>query len=334
MNIVDRIISPNLWDEEWDNGYLDAGQPVAGTNVRSKNFVKIKPSERLYFYCSFNVENFWVSYYDSNKAYIKIAYVMRNSIATPPQNASYLKFYIPQSYGTIYKHDICINESNPSINGKYFPYVMYKRYDMVDLIHTHNLWNKTVKYNQFIKNPEFKTSLNWSSGNTSRGTISISNNELTYTIIQVGSSYSNGFFTTIENSQVIIGHKYLLAFRIKSNKSGIGVGLDAINYTNNYNSVVFTTQNYQNVSVVFTPTSFSRTIYLCTRNVINAEIGDTITINQIYLIDLTEWFKGDIPQSLLDNPSTFNEYWDGELPYDTGTDVLPNNSIKRLKIGG
>ena len=334
MNIVDRIISPNIWDEEWESGvysFSSGAKVVNADYIRSKNFIKVIPSTTYYFQQSGTNLDHMVLYYDINKNYIGYLSITLITNFTTPVNCAFITFYIKQ---TTYNHNICINESNPSINGKYFPYVMYKRYDMVDLIHTHNLWNKTVKYNQFIKNPEFKTSSNWSSGNTSRGTISISNNELTYTIIQVGSSYLNGFFTTIENSQVIIGHKYLFAFRIKSNKSGIGVGLDAINYTNNYNPVVFTTQNYQNVSVVFTPTSFSRTIYICTRNVINVEIGDTITINQIYLIDLTQWFKNDIPQALLDDPSTFNEYWDGEFTYNTGTDVLPNNSIKRLKIGG
>lgn len=39
---------------------------------------------------------------------------------------------------------------------------------------------------------------------------------------------------------------------------------------------------------------------------------------RLLVIDLTQWFNGDIPQDILDNPSNFARYYQGDLPYDTG----------------
>ena len=50
--------------------------------------------------------------------------------------------------------------------------------------------------------------------------------------------------------------------------------------------------------------------------------GQTITIDDDStdkVIDLTQWFNGNIPQDLLDNPSHFSWYYNGDLSYNTGT---------------
>ena len=39
-----------------------------------------------------------------------------------PNNARYIMFAVYPDYGTTYKNDICINLSDASINGQYFPY--------------------------------------------------------------------------------------------------------------------------------------------------------------------------------------------------------------------
>ena len=41
-------------------------------------------------------------------------------------------------------------------------------------------------------------------------------------------------------------------------------------------------------------------------------------------IDLTQWFNGDIPQDLLDNPANFFRYYNGSLAYNEGTLVNAN----------
>ena len=42
------------------------------------------------------------------------------------------------------------------------------------------------------------------------------------------------------------------------------------------------------------------------------------------VIDLTQWFNGDIPQDLLDNPEHFFRYYQGSLAYNKGTLVNAN----------
>ena len=291
MNIVDRIISPNIWDEIYT---------VSGGFIYS-SFIKVDANANVYIkapsYCT-------IYFYGEDKVQNATPISnIQNTSFNVYSNTAYIRFSI---VGTVYNHNICINESNPSINGKYFPYVMYKRYDIVDLIHTHNLWNKTVKYNQNVPNDKISGS---NPVRDTRTTIyfRIGNNTSPYTPINISTnissigSYSFIFTSTftgnyrvyhdgaisnitfLQSFPVINGHKYLVQIKITS---------------------------------------------------LNMNVIGELKWEDFHICDLTKWFKANIPQALLDEPSTFNEYWNGELPYDTGTDVLPNNSIKRLKIGG
>lgn len=316
MNIVDRIISPNIWDEEWEVGGIDdaTGINISSTRIRSKNYIRVISNTYYYFLDPTNDNNIRIFYYDANKNYIDhSSWIM--GVQTVPQNCYYIRFQMGSSYGTTYKHDICINESNPSINGKYFPYIMYKRYDMVDLIHTHNLWNKTVKYNQRLNHYNFDSSSGWSSWNYG-GSVSVSDGVATCTRTGYSTDLSRAI-TTIPN-----GHTILFIASIKTEENNVcNFGGTDVQF--------ITTNSYKIYYKAKTLTSNLSRVYL---NCIGA--NPTMYVNLFCLIDLTDWFKNDIPQALLNNPSTFNEYWDGELTYDTGTDVLPNNSIKRLKIGG
>ena len=133
MNIVDRIISPNIWDEQWQLGLYGTSDgtyyPTITNRICSKNFIKVEPNKTYYW----NKGWAWVIYYTEAKAFIS-SYNLVNNTFTTPSDCYFILLDIAAAYGATYNHDICINESNPSINGKYFPYVMYKRYDMVDLI--------------------------------------------------------------------------------------------------------------------------------------------------------------------------------------------------------
>jgi len=141
MNIVDRIISPNIWDEITELGgiNLSTGQnTITNATIRSKNYIECEPSKSYQFTMpnSLKPTGIYVYWYNTNKNFIKpnLANTANGLIKNSPSNARFFRIVITNEYGTTYNHDICINESNPSINGKYFPYVMYKRYDMVDLI--------------------------------------------------------------------------------------------------------------------------------------------------------------------------------------------------------
>ena len=121
----------NQWDEEWEVGYLgysssNEGQPIPMQNntIRSKNFIKVLPNTSYYFnYPIAEVHYVWE--YDENKNALRHYQLLasgNNNQFTTPSDCRYIKFACEPTYGTTYKHDICINLSSPSRNGEYEPY--------------------------------------------------------------------------------------------------------------------------------------------------------------------------------------------------------------------
>ena len=109
----------NAWDEEWEIGAISGtnGENIdMSTRMRSKNYIPLIPFKAYYANIAFGNGVF---FYDDKKEFI----TRRYSISTIPQNARYMRFVMPDDKGTTYNNDICINLSDTSINGKYFPYV-------------------------------------------------------------------------------------------------------------------------------------------------------------------------------------------------------------------
>ena len=109
----------NAWDEEWEVGSISGSDGKNYSNnslIRSKNYIPIMPSIKYYSTIHFGQGVF---FYDEKKEFITRLY----NLTSIPQNARYMRFVAPTNYGTTYNHDICINLSDTSINGKYFPYV-------------------------------------------------------------------------------------------------------------------------------------------------------------------------------------------------------------------
>lgn len=121
-----RTVGFNQWDEEWELGRYDTstGAPVAANDrIRCKNPVNIQPSTD---YC-FTGANFAIYWYDQADQYISFSTPDSGTVRTSPSNARYLRFNCIAAYGTTYKHDICINISDPTRNGTYKPYTMDTR---------------------------------------------------------------------------------------------------------------------------------------------------------------------------------------------------------------
>lgn len=66
----------------------------------------------------------------------------------------------------------------------------------------------------------------------------------------------------------------------------------------------------------------------------NSQLDDDVDLTNINFIDLTQWFNGNIPQDLLDNPSHWSWYqtYGDYIPYNTGTLVSGNG--RYLVCGG
>lgn len=103
----------NLWDEEWS-----VGDYVSGS-LNAKNFIGVEPNNVYYLHTS--SEGCLIFYYDGSKNLISQEGVL-NTEFTTPNGCRFIKFRLSTNYGTIYKHDTCINLSDPNRNGQYEPY--------------------------------------------------------------------------------------------------------------------------------------------------------------------------------------------------------------------
>ena len=140
--VHDKIISPNVWDEQWDIGSISnaTGENINGGYLRSKNLVGVIPNKTYYLKRPSDTI-IWLYAYDANGNFLRsfnngagyIAITAGNYNFTMPSNVYYIRFLISLNYGATYNHDICINVSDPAINGNYYPYNLgCKRYIIKD----------------------------------------------------------------------------------------------------------------------------------------------------------------------------------------------------------
>lgn len=129
VNVASRkVVGFNQWDEEWEVGDYNSSTGAkkdADNKVRSKNMISIFPNTA--YYCKNPLTNNAVSgiyFYKADGTYIGVIYTSpnyENGLFTTPNNAYYMTFVMPATYGTTYNNDICINISG-SKNGQYEPY--------------------------------------------------------------------------------------------------------------------------------------------------------------------------------------------------------------------
>lgn len=120
---IDSITSRgfNQWDEQSEFGNVGS----IGGNFKCKTPMRVIPNATYYFYCgsySAGGSGLRVQYLDGNMSPIKQDILYGTAIQMP-KNCHYFVWGIQSSiYGTTYKHDICVNVSNLSLNGQYKPY--------------------------------------------------------------------------------------------------------------------------------------------------------------------------------------------------------------------
>lgn len=117
-----KTVGFNLWDEDWETGSLVNGLPVSDSSrIRSKNFTPCFPNTAYnkYSHSGLVINIFW---YDVNKNFLSYIGASAGQAVTSPQDAYYFKICTTTAYGGTYKHDICVNLSDPTRNGTYEPY--------------------------------------------------------------------------------------------------------------------------------------------------------------------------------------------------------------------
>ena len=117
---AERVPVINVWDEEWETGRYNnttGAKEPANDRIRNANLIAVLPSTQ--YYKNALVSN--VYYYDINKQFISYGNT-NDRIFTTPANCYYIAWMTFSTYGNTYQNDICINISDPAINGQYFPH--------------------------------------------------------------------------------------------------------------------------------------------------------------------------------------------------------------------
>lgn len=122
----------NIYDEEWEHGLWADGAKIDNAHyLRAKNLINILPNTTYHLHSDSAYDAtqfcFLVNEFDAKGVFIKtIPLIGRDVAYTSSGNCYYIGIswgdWSDQGLPTTYNHDICINISNPTIDGQYFPY--------------------------------------------------------------------------------------------------------------------------------------------------------------------------------------------------------------------
>ena len=120
---AERIPVINVWDEEWEVGIYNnsTGQKQAASGyIRAKNAIAVIPEETYYIKAPADL---LVKGFDAGGTYLgNILINNHNTTLTIPSSCTSIVFNTASSGISTYNNDICINLSDPAINGQYFPH--------------------------------------------------------------------------------------------------------------------------------------------------------------------------------------------------------------------
>ena len=134
-----KMTGLNQWDEEWEaKGIMATTGENDGTaqRIRSKNQIPVFPSTS--YYLQFDTAKYStgrVACYDATGAYLGQSTGWKSvnspSTFTTPANCYYVRFVFVQA-NEQYTGGICLNISNPAVNGQYAPYEVHE-YPLADV---------------------------------------------------------------------------------------------------------------------------------------------------------------------------------------------------------
>lgn len=129
-NKVEKVVTTgrNLWDEQIRRGNYDSDTGIFISRSSENYYANVNPIKVLggkdyYHYTSNTGLTSIIDWYDADMNFIGEVTIPRNTrIVTSPSNACFANFWMYISSGISLGEKCCINISDPSINGKYFPY--------------------------------------------------------------------------------------------------------------------------------------------------------------------------------------------------------------------
>ena len=149
-NKVEKVVTTgrNLWDEQIRRGNYntDTGIFISRSSENyyaNVNPIKVLGGKKYYHYTSNTAPTSIIDWYDADMNFIGEETIPRNTrIVTSPSNACFVNFWMYLSSGISLGEKCCINLSDPTINGKYFPYEKHE----LDLS-----WVKEIKDGEGVK---------------------------------------------------------------------------------------------------------------------------------------------------------------------------------------
>jgi hypothetical protein len=121
-------VGVNQWDEQWESGQInnngqDAAAEPSKARIRSKGYIRVLPNKE-YAITHPLADDVMPYFYDNQYNFVKSGKWTNSGIPfLVPEGAMYMRFKMASDYGGVYKNDICVNLSDASVNGKYFPYI-------------------------------------------------------------------------------------------------------------------------------------------------------------------------------------------------------------------
>lgn len=145
----------------------------------------------------------------------------------------------------------------------------------------------TLKFNQLISNGNFVGTTGW---NATRGTITATNNILTYTLTQTGTGNQCRIYTPVVFNTSVIGHKYFAIATVKSSAQKYirfaSMGAQTISFPTTGEVLANTWTTLTSIVNVTAYNNNSFAIYLQNNNT----NGDTLEVQNCMLIDLTAMY--------------------------------------------
>ena len=197
----------------------------------------------------------------------------------------------------------------------------------------------SIVKNQLVQNGDFADgTTGWSA---TRGTISASNNTLTYTVSELHSGDGNYIGRGVT---FVSGHKYLCRCKVKVPRATtIRFSVNGV-YNQNVDIAVQTANTWVDVSGILSCTAVYSNLFVAILNTSGTSysVGDTVQFQEITLKDLTQWFGSDsIPNNaytkeqstagsgiawLKEQGHDFSKY----IPHNTGTLESVNPTAKKV----
>lgn len=164
----------------------------------------------------------------------------------------------------------------------------------------------TVVWNQLVHDPNFDgnapSGYNWAAYKPSNVSAVVSGNKITATMLSSGSGYNYGVSCNVDESSVVVGHKYLIAFTVTPSESA-SFGIDIFNSSSGqYQTVSAMASTKTRAGFIFEMQSASPARRAIIKPTTALSIDSTYSIEKAVIFDLTLMFGAG------NEPSTVAEF--------------------------